>query len=100
MGVNKRANLVFLQHLLLLQRLHSIDPSRIRLLYDANLTKRAFSDDLDGPEISQPHLRPLQPQERSLLLAQRDQLPLLSLVGHHRISRQLSFDLHAPDNAT
>ena len=99
-GVKEITNLIFLQHLLLFQRLHRIDPTRIHLLHDANFAKRALADNLNCPEIGQPHLRPLQPQERSLLLAQPNQLPLLSVVGHHRISCQLSFDLHAPENTT
>ena len=97
-GGNEWTNLVFLQHLFLLQRLHRVDSASIHLLYHANLTKRALADDFDGPEVAQPHLRPLQPQEGSLLLAQPDQLPLFSLVGHHRVTRKLSFDLHAPEN--
>ena len=94
----QRTNLVFLQHLFLLQRLHRIDPARIRLLHDANLTERALPNDLHGPEVGQPHLRPLQPQEGSLLLPQRNQLPLFPLVRRHRISRELSLDLHTPAN--
>ena len=96
----QRTNLVFLQHLFLFQRLHRIDPTRIHLLHDTNFTESALPDDLDGPEVGQPHLRPLQPQERTLLLAQPDQLSLLSLVRHHRVSCEFSFDLHAPDNIT
>ena len=88
-------NLVVLQHLFLLQHLHCIDTAPIHLLHKADLTKRALPSDLHGPEVCQPQPSSLQAEENAFFLAQSDQVYPLPLVGHHRASRECSFDLHA-----
>jgi hypothetical protein len=62
----------------------------------AHLSKRPLANHFDRPEIVETKFCAAEPEKSRLLLAVLEELPLLPVIGHHRVRLQPPLELDAP----
>jgi len=62
----------------------------------AHLSKRSLANHFDRPEVIETKFCAVEPEKGRLLLSVLEELPLLPVIGHHRVGLQPPLELDAP----